>query len=425
MERCKPWTEMDPFLPPALGSLWQRAGAMMRRHMAGLLTVSLAAWIGSLPLMWFHFHTVTPAALVANCLLIPLAFVCLGVACTSLAASALPFLGWIQVLLNQLCATTASLMINSAALFASMPFANVNLQPITETRTTSAMEMRLFALRYGAEAGLLRIHGKDWMLDCGDAESFASVVYPTLRQSGVNHLQGVFLSHADTRHIGGLEPLAQTAEVSNLYHSLHEPWRFDSGASKMRRALERLPRESPNWPALRPLAAGDVVALSKDLRPARLTVLYPGMQDANGLADDRGLVARMELGGLRILWMADAGFVSETALLDRREDLSCDVLIRGAHETDVHGTGAFLKAASPSVIVTAGSADDPALALPRSVSQYSKDNEVPLLVLPECGEVRVWFDEVDADHFFISTQEGIKMAKIPMRHSLRNADQTR
>lgn len=365
--------------------------------------------------MWFHFHTITPAALVANCLLIPLAFVCLGVACTSLAVSMLPFSGWIQILLNNVCATTASLMIDSASAFAAIPGASFNVPPLTESRETPAVELRWFALRYGAEAGLLRMNGRDWMLDCGDADSFASVVYPALRQSGVNRLQGVFLSHADSRHIGGLEPLVQTARVSTLYHSVHEPWRFDSGASKMRRALERLPLESPKWPARRALVMGDVVALGEGLRPSRLTVLYPGIRDANGLADDRGLLSRLELGGLRVLWAADAGFITENALVDRREDLRCDVLICGAHEGDVHGSWSFLAAAAPSVIVATGSDDDPALALPRSVERYSSESKSRLLVLPRCGEVRIWLDEPGADHFSVSTYEGDETIRVPLQ----------
>lgn len=415
MERCKPWTEMDAFIPPALASIWQRSGMKFRRHVAGLLTVSAAAWIGSLPLMWFHFHTITPAALIANCLLIPLAFVCLGVACTSLTVSLLPFTGWIQILLNHVCATTASLMIDSASVFAAIPGASFNVPPMTESRNTPAVDLRWFALRYGAEAGLLRVNGRDWMLDCGDADSFASVVYPTLRQSGVNQLDGVFLSHADSRHIGGLEPLVQTARVSTLYHSVHEPWRFDSGASKMRRALEKLPLERPSWPARRALVMGDVVTLGEGLRPSRLTVLYPGVRDANGLADDRGLVARLELGGLRVLWAADAGFITETALVDRLEDLRCDVLICGAHEGDVHGSWSFLAAAAPSVIVATGSDEDPTLALPPSVKRYSSENKARLLVLPQCGEVRIWLEDSGADYFSVKTYESDETLQVPLQ----------
>ena len=417
-ERCKPWTSLDPFLPPALASPGQRAGKWIRSHVAALATVSAAAWLGSLPLMWYHFHTVTPAALLANCLLIPLAFLCLGTACTSLAISLLPLTGWIQITLNQFCAQTAGLMIHSAALFSSLPGASFNVSPVTKAREPAAVELRWFALPYGAEAGLLRVGDQNWMLDCGDDNALGRVIYPALRQAGVNKLHGVFLSHADTGHIGGLETLAASVRVHTLFHPRHEPWKSDSSASKMRRALERLPETQATWPLRRALGTGDVVALGQSLRPCRFTALYPGVKDAASLANDRGLVAKLELGGLRVLWMADAGFITETALVDRLEDLRCDVLIRGAHETDVHGTWSFLEAAAPSVILTAGSDRSPELNLPPSVKQYAAQKGVRLLVLPECGEVTLRMPTATANHFTLKTNENPPIQTIPLQRPL-------
>jgi ComEC/Rec2-related protein len=417
-ERCKPWTALDPFLPPALASPSQRAGKWLRSNVAALATVSAAAWLGSLPLMWYHFHTVTPAALLANCLLIPLAFLCLGLACSSLVASLLPLMGWVQITLNQICAQTAGLMIHSAALFSQIPGASFNVPPVTQARESSAVELRCFALSYGAEAGLLRVGDRSWMLDCGDENALARVIYPALRQAAVNQLDGVFLSHADAGHIGGLETLASSLRVQTLFHPQHEPWKFDSSASKMRRALEKPPLMASTWPARRSLRPGDVVALGGDLRPSRLTALYPEARDAHGMANDRGLVARLELGGLRVLWMADAGFITETALVDRLEDLRCDVLIRGAHETDVHGTWTFLEAAAPSVILSAGSERAPELKLPAEVKRYADQKGVRLLVLPECGEVTIRLATASADHFTLKTNENAETFRIPLQRPL-------
>lgn len=414
-ERLKPWADLDPFLPPALASRSQRAGKWVRGKMAGLASVSVAAWLGSLPLMWYHFHTVTPAALLANCLLIPLAFICLSLASMSLVASLLPFAGWVQTGLNQLCAVTASLMIHSSGWFASLPGATFNVPSLTRHHEPSAMELRWFALHYGAEAGLLRVGDKTWMLDCGDAESFARAIYPALRQTAVNRIDGVFLSHSDSGHIGGLETLISSFQVKALFHPMHEPWRLDSSQTKMRRALEILPKTQSSWPVRRPLGTDSVISLGGDLRPSRLTALYPGVRDTHGKANDRGLVARLELGGLRVLWVADAGFTTETALLNRREDLRCDILIRGAHETDIHGTSSFLLAAAPSVILSAGSEVLPDLKLPASVKQYAESKGVPLLLLPGCGEVSISLPEPDSDHFILKEHPTGKSRVIPLK----------
>src|SRR5438046_3399035 len=77
----------DPFLPRRLvsglrpmigpGSPWLCRGG----------SVSLAAWLGSLPLILWYFHLVTPSSLLANLVVVPIAFFILAVALLSLVAA--------------------------------------------------------------------------------------------------------------------------------------------------------------------------------------------------------------------------------------------------------------------------------------------------------------------------------------------------
>ena len=126
---------------------------------------------------------------------------------------------------------------------------------------------------------------------------------------------------------------------------------------------------------------------------------------------------RLELGGLRVLWVADAGFVTETALLQRREDLRCDIFIRGAHETDIHGSAAFLHAAAPSVILSAGSENLPDLKLPATVEQYATQQAVPLLLLPDCGEITIKLPQPTSDHFLLMDSKSGTTRSIPLKRS--------
>ena len=78
------WAAPDPFLPISLlrsprrllhsGFEWLCRGA----------SVSLAAWIGSLPFILWYFHLVTPISLLANLLVVPIAFFILAIALLSL-----------------------------------------------------------------------------------------------------------------------------------------------------------------------------------------------------------------------------------------------------------------------------------------------------------------------------------------------------
>lgn len=399
-KRLEPWTEFDDFLPPSVASGWQHFWRRAKRYLAALAAVSAAAWLGSLPLMIYHFHTVTPAALLANCLLIPLAFFCLGTACVSLVASLLPFSGP-QILLNQLCGQFANGMLLAAGGFANLPGANFHLALPAPTTRLAPIELRVFALPGGGEAALLAAQDKRWMLDCGHQNAFAGSILPGLRKAGVNRLEGIILSHADAGHVGGAEEVLRLFPTRRLYHPLHEPWAFDSRQTKMRHLLETtLPTAAKSTKA-RPLQRGDVVTFTQQMRPARLTVLYPTSKDRQNTADDRGLVALIELGALRILWMADAGFITETALLNRREDIRCDVLIRGQHATDISGTYDLLAAAAPQLIISCGTYDDPTFKLPRSVIEYTGEHQIPLLPMPESGGVQMMMVSDEADEVVV------------------------
>jgi len=49
-------------------------------------SVSLAAWIGSLALIYWYFHLITPVSLLANLVVVPIAYFVLALAMLSLIA---------------------------------------------------------------------------------------------------------------------------------------------------------------------------------------------------------------------------------------------------------------------------------------------------------------------------------------------------
>ncbi len=378
------WAALDPFLPPSLAPRRQRVRVWLKRKGAGLAATSGSAWLGSLPLMWWHFHTVTPAGLLANCVLVPAAFFCLSLSFAGMLAGLLPFCGlWLQTAANQANGHLAALMLASAGGFAGLPLAHVHVPPPSKWFGQSETELRVLALPYGGEAALLRLQNRFWLLDCGHTQDFGRVLLPTLRRAGVNRLEGLFLSHADAAHIGSVEALLQALPVKVIYHPLHEPWPADSGATRMRSLLER---QRHDFPHTRFQALGAEQSLRLD-DSAQLTVLYPASHDRQPRADDRGLVTRVELNGLRLLWVADAGLVTENRLLERPSPLRCDVLLRGAHASDFHGTDAFLRAAAPRLILNAGLEHPPGGQATPAVRRYAARTGQPPLFLSEHGEV--------------------------------------
>src|SRR5258706_2266517 len=81
--------EPDPFLPDALRSrpqLWTRSAASW--VLSGM-TTSLAAWLGSMPVVAYYFPFLTPSNLVANLIVVPLSSAALASNMASLAVA-----GW-------------------------------------------------------------------------------------------------------------------------------------------------------------------------------------------------------------------------------------------------------------------------------------------------------------------------------------------
>ena len=96
------------------------------------------------------------------------------------------------------------------------------------------------------------------------------------------------------------------------------------------------------------LEAGQHFTLDETVK---LEVLFPPKTWQAGVADDRAAVLRLECRGFRLLFMGDAGFLTEKALLASGQDLRADVLVMGRHGSDFCGLPEFIRAANPGAVV--------------------------------------------------------------------------
>jgi competence protein ComEC len=339
-----------------------------------MVSVSSAATAGSLPLMLWHFGLATPISVLANCLLIPLAFVVLATACVSLLfASA--HLGYALVLANNANWLFARLMLGGAVMFSKVPGAYFTVEPSASAVGRPPIELTVLNLPYGEAAQHLRIADSHWLLDAGSKRAFGHIVQPLLQQAGADSLSGIVLSHSDIEHVGGAIRASSEHDCRLACVSILEPWRFESSASGLKRFLAA--QEADNAP-VRFLAEGDEVELGPR---AMASVLYPPKQHLHDKGDDRALVLLIELDGFRILWCNDAGFITEKALMGRHllKSLRCDVLIRNQHATDYSALPEFLLAARPRIIVTSNVPFLAEQTMPRSVADHARKKRTTLL----------------------------------------------
>lgn len=385
LKRLLPFTRLDPFLPPQLASWSQRAWSKGRLWLATSLSVSFAAWIGSLPFILGHFQSITPVAVIANCVLVPLSSLCLGATCLSLCAAALHLTG-AQIMFNNVNWALAKAMIASAVWFAGLPGANFHFQPSASLSQAPAV-WHMLELPYGGAANHLRIGRTHWLFDTGDDDSFRRVLRPYLHASGVNALTGVFLSHNDADHIGALPQILTTFASPQLFCSSQEPGRHDSSRSTLRHLLDQ-----PHPPSLRKLHVDERVILSdaQGLK-AEAQMLYPTLQVQNDRADDRAMVLMVHLGPWRVLWLSDTGWHTEKNLCSSAADLHCDVLIRSQHEVDLSTSAEFLLKTRPQLILCGSDARTVETTLPASLVQQAQKQNILLLDTWSSGSLDLQF----------------------------------
>jgi competence protein ComEC len=330
----------DPFLPQSLlrgPRRWLHSGY---DWLCGGASVSLAAWIGSLPLILWYFHLVTPISLLANLVVVPIAFFVLAVALLSLLTT--PLVPWVAIAFNNANWTLATLVIGIVQLFARVPGGHFYVNPFEWTERFSA---KITVLDLGAGAAVhLRTNGSDWLFDCGSERTYERVVREYLHWAGVNRLTGLVLTHGDSQHIGGITQLLQDFPRVRL---------IDNPApdrSLIHRRVARLV-SGLKGRGCKPaeLAAGDNFHLSRD---TIAHVLFPPRGFTGATADDQALVIRLSISSsTSVLFMSDIGAETERALLSNGSDLQSHIVVKGQHHSGTSGSAPFLDAVRPRLII--------------------------------------------------------------------------
>lgn len=327
----------DPFLPRSLFNARRRAIDRFSTWLARAAAVSFAAWVGSLPLMICYYHLLTLTSLVANLVVVPIAFFVLAGALLSLVAA--PVSGWLSLVFNNANWALTKIILGAVMLFAQLPGGHFYVEHPHQP-SGALLEINALDLRSGA-AVHLRSHGSDWLVDAGPERDYERVLLPYLRARGVERLDGLLLSHGDAAHIGGAAGVIADFRPRQIADS-SAPDR----STFHRKFLELLAtrREAPRF-----CQAGNEFRISRDV-VAR--VLFPPPNFRADRADDQALVVQLLVSGKpRVLLLSDSGEKTEKMLLQTYPDLGCDILVKGQHHSGVSATPAFLDRVRPQAIV--------------------------------------------------------------------------
>ena len=374
----------DPFLPRSLVHGPRRWMHSSYEWLSGGASVSLAAWIGSVPLILWYFHLVTPISLLANLVVVPIAFLVLAVALLSLMTT--PLLPSVALVFNNANWTLATLVIGIVHLFARIPGGHFY---VGEPDWSGRVSSKITVLDLGTGAAVhVRVNGNDWLIDCGSERSYDRTVRNYLHWAGVNRLTGLVLTHGDSQHIGGLMQLLNDfPRVRLVDNPAPDRSIIHRRLSQMLPGLEGRGRKPAE------LAAGDSFHLSRDVIAH---LLFPPRGFAGATADDQALVTRLLIPPETfVLFMSDNGEGTERALLSNDSDLQSDILVKGQHHSGISGSAPFLDAVRPRLIIATSSEFPEHERISEQWAEQLRARGIKLFRQDETGAVELNFSGVE------------------------------
>src|SRR5438874_12081358 len=286
----------DPFLPRRLVSGLRRMIGVGYEWICRGGSVSLAAWLGSLPLIIWYFHLVTPSSLFANLVVVPIAFFILAIALLSLMVA--PIVSGLSLIFNNANWTLATAVIAFIQWFAQVPGSHYY---VAEPGWPKKLPAKITVLDVGAGAAVhVRASRADWLLDCGSGRDYERVLRSYLHGAGINRITGLLLTHGDSLHLGGTE---------NLFHDFVPHVLIDNSATDRstvhRRIREIFPTHRLN---LLTLKAGENFPISSDVSGR---ILFPPADFTAATADDQEFVVQLSIKRTKILFVSDSGYATE------------------------------------------------------------------------------------------------------------------
>jgi competence protein ComEC len=408
----------DPLLPDDLIPKWRRIFISIARILARYFSLSLAAWLGSIPLSALYFHLFSPISPLANLVAVPLGTLALMSNLGALICGTwLPFA---TELFNHGAWFFMSAMTDVSEWFTKIPgsyfyvaapaWISIGIYYVvlvvilsgwlkTSRRKFSfASALILIAAIYvfrwensrgETELTVLPLNGghavfvdaagtrNDWLIDCGNENAVNFTLKNFLRAHGVNKIPRLVLTEGDSQNCGGVELLDQLFGVGELWTS---NVKFRSAA--YREAVAEFEKPPSRHKVLN---YGDNTGGWQILSPAA-TNNFPR-------ADDNALAMLGNFQGAKILLLSDLGREGQSALLESTNDLRADIVVAGLPNEGEPLSDALLGAIQPKIIVIADSEFPANRRASRELKERLSGKNVPVIYTRDSGAVKIVADK--------------------------------
>lgn len=403
----------DPFLPGALQPRWPAPLYAATGYAFDTAAMSLAAFLGSMPLAAAYFHLFTPVGILANLVVVPITALALMSSIGSLFTGA-----WIPaaaVLFNHASWFFMKCIITFSLWASQCPYGSFNVstpRPVTfilyylvlfsvltgwlfrpkikwpvvivilalgvcwlAPRMTESKIAHLHCLPLNGGAALFADNagaGQSQLFDCGNAHAVESVIKPFLRAQGVNSLDAFALTVAHVQDGGGAEALLTNFPARRVFINA-----IRGRSSSYRQTIDAVKRNA----GCQPLQAGDDAQ--------GWSVLHPGANTRLGDADDNALVFRREINGHAILLLSALARKGQDSLTARQPDLRAEIVIASLPAQDEPLCEPLLQSIQPRLIIIVDSEFPATRRASAKLRERLAAHHVPVLYCHDTGALKL------------------------------------
>ncbi len=343
-------------------SAWNAVG----RSVVNYLAVSLVAWLVAMPIVAYHFQTISPMTIPATMLaLIPVCFLLWFGYLKILATAILPDLGgtvlgpvlykasesvvWCVETMSQLPGVVIHTPAPSVTWSLSTLAVGVALMSgmfvgrrkamltsvlicvlwlfwpaITKIPGNEALKVNMMAVGNGS-CYLLQSGGEVMVFDCGSRDLIditTVVLEPAFRRLGVHRVDRLVISHPDIDHFSGALELVDAFDVQEIW--VGQSFMANADEKKCSAAKFLLEELKNRHVTVRVVGQGKRVAFGK----ASLEVVWPPEGEGFDKDNDNSLMLSIRAAGRRVLLSGDIQQEAMKAMLDAKGefDLEADVI---------------------------------------------------------------------------------------------------
>ncbi len=226
--------------------------------------------------------------------------------------------------------------------------------------------------------------GKKILVDGGGAYSKKfnvgeSVIAPYLWHEGFTHLDAILITHPDADHYNGIPFLLQRFRPEILWIN------GDSGHDQRYEDLLTLAKELNI--RIQTVKGKQLLLTGKAAK--LLSIPNPLQNNSNASPNDQSIIVRFSDGLFSCILTGDISTNVEQILLQNKELLQSDILLAAHHGSKTSNSHVFLNTVKPKQIIVSSGRFHPEFFPSKQLRTFCKEEQIPLLITAEHGAISV------------------------------------